>query len=258
MIIEDELPSAQGQTIECGEDWLRNGLSRCWWSGLKPKVAPGERASWVQFNVSKTGKGKARIDVLGKETRSCKLTFDKPITGLKVDGVKVGQGQGPGNGRGTLPVSTLMPYQTGALPKRASGVVGVNGLLPHHHRHTHPDYPGHYPGDSPHRTQKKPNLSDRSPIYPNGTTELRLWARDWNRGWRVDIEWELPRNDGKRDVGEDGEKDGITGNVVCLWADVNEKGTVPAWDEVREFVPKWAVGSKLTDGLVEGWWGFSV
>lgn len=84
-----------------------------------------------------------------------------------------------------------------------------------------------------------------------GSDQIKLWRRDWGEGWEVEVEWAV--SDGKA-VGEEG----MDGRVVCLWADFNEKGVIPALDEVLAFAPDWAGISKMSDGLVEGSKAFSV
>jgi hypothetical protein len=64
----------------------------------------------------------------------------------------------------------------------------------------------------------------------------------------VDVEWFNPdsSSDHSRTSGS------LTGQVVCLWSDYNQPGTIPALDEVRQYGPAWIGVSKLADGLVEG------
>lgn len=78
-------------------------------------------------------------------------------------------------------------------------------------------------------------------VGDDGTKELRLWSREWERPWVVNVTW-----------GGQEEEVGLDGRVVCLWSDDNEFGVIPALDEIRRFMPNWAVVSKLSDGLVEG------
>ncbi|KAH0542868.1 hypothetical protein FGG08_002728 [Glutinoglossum americanum] len=82
-------------------------------------------------------------------------------------------------------------------------------------------------------------------VPPSGSQEIRLWRREWERPWDVDVRW--PVSKGKKDGDE-----GMDGKVVCLWSDDNEIGVIPALDEVRKFAPEWVAVSKLADGLVEG------
>jgi hypothetical protein len=108
-----------------------------------------------------------------------------------------------------------------------------------------------------------------------GVTNVRLWHREWDRPWVVDVEWKEYHHDStttaidggeeheqeeegdgelKRREGEDtGKKKGrLAGHVVCMWSDANVPGTIPALDEALAFVPAWAAVTKLSEGLVEG------
>ena len=84
-----------------------------------------------------------------------------------------------------------------------------------------------------------------SDVPATGSDQIKLWHRDWDRKWVVDVEW--PVSTGKKDGDE-----GRSGRVVCLWSDHNMPGTIPALDEVQKFSPKWTSTVKLMDGLVEG------
>ena len=89
----------------------------------------------------------------------------------------------------------------------------------------------------------------RFPGIPDeGVQQIRLWRRDWDRGWNVTVRWNA---DGDRGPGLDGE-------VACLWNDEAGRVRVPALEEFRRFAPDWAVVSKLDDGLVEGSRRFTV
>lgn len=65
-------------------------------------------------------------------------------------------------------------------------------------------------------------------------------------------------HDANGDDGGGEEQSKLEGDVVCLWSDQNERGVIPALDEVRRFMPVWSVVTKLGDGLVEGKKAFSV
>lgn len=87
---------------------------------------------------------------------------------------------------------------------------------------------------------------DRFDAVPEvGSDQIRLWHRDWDQAWTVDVEW--PVGDGKQ-PGEEG----MEGKVVCLWSDDNFEGVIPALDEIRRFAPAWSAVTKAQDGLVEG------
>lgn len=85
------------------------------------------------------------------------------------------------------------------------------------------------------------------PVPDGGSKEIRLWSRTWDRTWTVDVTW---------DTKEHGKN--LTGKAVCMWSDVNQKGVIPAFDEVKHYVPAWAAVSKAADGLVEGYKSFAV
>lgn len=88
-------------------------------------------------------------------------------------------------------------------------------------------------------------------VPDTGSDQIKLWHRDWDREWVVDVEW--PVSEGKLPGDE-----GRSGRVVCLWSDHNLPGTIPALDEIQAFAPEWAVITKMSDGLVEGSKAFNV
>ena len=79
-------------------------------------------------------------------------------------------------------------------------------------------------------------------VPEQGSKQVILWSRTWEKEWIVKIKWQ-PRP---------GSGSGIDGRVVCLWSDDNETGVVPALDELRHFAPDWVALAKTDDGLVEG------
>ena len=84
-------------------------------------------------------------------------------------------------------------------------------------------------------------------VPEEGSKEIRLWSRTWEKPWEVDVEWE---------DSEDGP--GMDGRVACLWSDDNVKGVIPALDEIRHYAPDWVAVTKLSDGLVEGSKAFAI
>lgn len=89
-------------------------------------------------------------------------------------------------------------------------------------------------------------------VLAEGIPTILLWSRTWNNKFIVDVKWS---SHGKQD-----------GRVACEWAEYESAtaggrgsgGKIPALEEVLSFLPKWAVVSKTTDGLVEAWGTFSV
>ncbi|MCJ1331638.1 hypothetical protein MMC10_008329 [Thelotrema lepadinum] len=173
------LPSAAGETLDVDRSG-RLGLLDYSWAGLPPKVVPNTQpgvpplvgyGQWLAFNASRDpGSKEARIVVAGKNTRSCILRFNSPVSSFYVEGSAT--------------------------------------------------------------DDRFPRKSD------TGTTEIRLWSREWEKPWNMTFEWDR--------------EEGIGGRVVCLWNDEDGLGLIPALEEVKRFAPDWATISKFSDGLVEG------
>lgn len=85
------------------------------------------------------------------------------------------------------------------------------------------------------------------PIPPEGASQLRLWSRTWDREFVVNAKYGDKVNSTTK----------IEGRVACEWAE-NLDSRIPGLEEVETFLPKWAVVTKMDDGLVEAWWKFSV
>ncbi len=91
------LPSAAGQTYTCNPSTLRRDLTECNWHGLAPQVVPNLHpevppelgfADWLTFNSTRDpdGKTEARFYIIGRDTRACKLVFNRPIVDFSVKG----------------------------------------------------------------------------------------------------------------------------------------------------------------------------
>ncbi|RAL09945.1 uncharacterized protein BO97DRAFT_436449 [Aspergillus homomorphus CBS 101889] len=113
---------------------------------------------------------------------------------------------------------------------------------------------------------------------PRGTKEIRLWSREWENTWTVDVEWTVPSivpeeggvvtdgngeeyilvNPSSSRAGEEDDDAKLKGRVVCLWSDHNRVGAIPALDEVKQYAPVWVAATKFSDGLVEGYKDFEV
>lgn len=228
----DHIPSARKELMTCTADTAKDGLRRCSWKGAPPKVVDGTvppvdgTADWIFYNITKLGDGKAKISLTGKNTRACKLIFHKPVTGIEVS--------------------------DGHWKELRSGNLSKSIM--------------HYNKAPAKKTHKSPTLGN--PIPTHGTRELRLWSRDWERGWDVEVTWEeaeptFAATSGghnsesavntefmsiKRDDNKDGDnsKGGLDGRVVCLWSDANKGAEeIPALEEVRRYLPVWAIASKL-------------
>ena len=192
------LPSSQGHEISCGPVEVRRQaqLDQCSWSGLSPYVVPPSSRNesmlpigkqfktWVNVDTISpspatiSNNNSARFHISGRNTRNCKIVFEKPISDFRL-------------------------------------------------------------------IDSGPQSHKRFPSIPEGgTIDLKLWSRTWNRTWIVDVKWEDERD-------EAGLVPGLEGRVVCLWADSNQVGAIPALDEVRHYAPTWTTLTKAGDGLVE-------
>ncbi|KAK4986258.1 hypothetical protein LTR66_007758 [Elasticomyces elasticus] len=191
------LPSAAGKELSCNNlPWAaRNGLTSCAWDGLAPRVVPASETGlpptvppevmfrdWLSYNISRVNSSvnAAVFDVVGKNTRACRILFNSRVSNLTIAG-----------------------------------------------------------GASDPRFQQ---------VGKEGSSEIRLWSREWEKPWQVHVEWR----------GDDEEPVGLDGKVMCLWNDADKSGVIPALDEIRRFAPVWSTVSKGSDGLVEGWKYFSV
>ncbi|KAI1790376.1 hypothetical protein LXA43DRAFT_512127 [Ganoderma leucocontextum] len=102
-----------------------------------------------------------------------------------------------------------------------------------------------------------------------GVKEARLWSRTWGKTFVVEVSWEPEHGQGQAGqtvLGtEERERRGLSGRAACEWAEYAsgalgraESGTIPAFEEVKAFLPLWALPTKLADGLVEVWTRFEV
>ncbi|KAJ7864816.1 putative zinc metalloprotease [Mycena olivaceomarginata] len=90
------------------------------------------------------------------------------------------------------------------------------------------------------------------PLPRDGVNLLHLWAREWDRTFSVDVEWE---GDGP-----------LEGQLACKWAEYESgsvgvdaaTGKIPAFEEALTWFPRWAAVTKGADGLVEAFATFSV
>ncbi|KZZ94449.1 Peptidase M28 [Ascosphaera apis ARSEF 7405] len=111
-----------------------------------------------------------------------------------------------------------------------------------------------------------PRQPHTSPGSGGGIQEIRLWSREWEHTWDVSVRWDsrkvlpAPAKRGiinsSNSTAESPDEDwseSIGGKVICEWADLNQAGAVPAFEELRKYLPTWAIATKLRDGLVEGY-----
>lgn len=94
-------------------------------------------------------------------------------------------------------------------------------------------------------------------VPKNGSQDLILWSRDWEREFVVDLSWAAMEADFR-----------MQGRAACEWAEyasgtagsphASVSAQIPALEEVIHFLPLWAVPTKWTYGLVEVWTKFAI
>lgn len=101
-----------------------------------------------------------------------------------------------------------------------------------------------------------------------GLKHIQLWRRDWEGGWNVTLQLgegglsatqNQVDNAGVGDVDDspsNGElklraSDSFAVTARCVWSDANSAKTIPALHEVKQYMPRWAIVTKKSVGLVE-------
>lgn len=119
-----------------------------------------------------------------------------------------------------------------------------------------PDTPSHAPSPVPY---EKMRMQGGYEMPAAGVKEARLWSRTWDRTFLVEVGWEQDVHTSSSE-----ESQGLSGRAACEYAEYASalagpgSGLIPAFEEVKEFLPLWALPSKLADGLAEVWTKFSV
>ncbi|RDX48595.1 hypothetical protein OH76DRAFT_1352007 [Lentinus brumalis] len=89
-----------------------------------------------------------------------------------------------------------------------------------------------------------------------GVKEARLWSRTWGKEFVVEVGWDA--------ASDDDEETTLGGRAACEYAEYASalgppgSGQIPAFEEVKQFLPLWALPTKLADGLVEVWTRFQL
>ncbi|KAG1882430.1 hypothetical protein F4604DRAFT_425374 [Suillus subluteus] len=97
-------------------------------------------------------------------------------------------------------------------------------------------------------------LQGGSEVPEDGLEQIRLWSRDWEKEFEVDVEF----------AGNEDEK--ASGRVSCGWAEYESatvgggrtEGKIPSLEEVLLFLPEWAVVTKSSAALFDAGWEFEV
>ena len=211
----DTLPSALGKKLDCDSKPVTfrsyTGLATCGFSGLSPDVLRDRAKNssstedlfkeWMTFSINRTQKSnEASIKVQGRNTRACRLYFDRPVKHVHV--------------------LNSRDESSELYPEVMEAALG-------------------------------PEMAYRADF---GINQVRLWSREWDGSWDVSVNWasHTPRGDRRSDLTK------LEGRVACLWSDVNDRGSIPAYDEAERFLPVWVGMTKMDDGLVMGSRRFSI
>ncbi|KAI0090888.1 hypothetical protein BDY19DRAFT_938120 [Irpex rosettiformis] len=94
-------------------------------------------------------------------------------------------------------------------------------------------------------------------VPQGGLHTVMLWSRTWGKKFVVDVAWAGSSPGFK-----------LEGRAGCNWAEYASgtagspnaviSGQIPAYEEVLQFLPLWAVSTKFASGLAEVWTKFSV
>ncbi|KAK8065407.1 hypothetical protein PG997_012154 [Apiospora hydei] len=93
--IVGSLPSTAGKEIVKQTSSARSGLTEYSWKGIAPRVVPTNGtlppektySQWLSLNVTRAkGLNSASIRVSGRNTRSCRIFFDRPVDDIVVKG----------------------------------------------------------------------------------------------------------------------------------------------------------------------------
>jgi len=103
------------------------------------------------------------------------------------------------------------------------------------------------------------------PIPEEGLDWMWLWSREWNKMFVVEVAWDADEVDSNTATTT---TTGLSGRVACEWAEYESgtvgltttalAGAIPAYEEVLDYLPSWAVSSKVSGGLVEVFGQFAV
>ena len=89
--------------------------------------------------------------------------------------------------------------------------------------------------------------------FPNeGLENIILWRRTWDKPWNVTLYIADDNNIEKNgDVVVGNRADPLEITISCQWSDANEADTIPAFHEIVQYMPPWAIVTKKNSGLVE-------
>ncbi|KAL1297123.1 hypothetical protein AAFC00_004701 [Neodothiora populina] len=234
-----QLPSANGEAVQCGHvGWAtaKPGLESCEWQGLAPNVVPhhylsGPDAPYPNKTLSWTDGLRKRQPTKPDYSQWLRLNVTKAsspsLSNASSEYVFDIQGLNTRSCRLFLdtPISS----------------VTVEG-----------------PGVSSNNQRTNPFVPLKDSAAATDMTQIKLWSRTWDAVWRVRVTLPPASVIHSPLAKESSSSSDVTGKVLCIWADVNQPGTIPAFDEVLHYMPVWSVVTKGTDGLLEGYKTFKL
>ncbi|KAI7382734.1 hypothetical protein KC336_g18534, partial [Hortaea werneckii] len=244
-----EVPSSVGQRVDCrdgidaGRSWTgRDGLRSCVWEGLWPDVVAQHAMTSAQTaqeaRREETGSGRSPSSDLAPYTNDTKETPphhpDASFESWLDYNISL---TSPHSASLTFQGRNTKQYRLSFPPHQPppSSLKIHNGNL----------------SSSVEDPRFGPPLGPSSSSSSSSPTFLRIIPRTWDARIRVDISWPADK-DGVESVA------GFRGEVMALWSDANQPGTIPGFDEVRRFAPRWSSVTKGDDGLVLGVRGWEV
>ncbi|RXW23698.1 hypothetical protein EST38_g2170 [Candolleomyces aberdarensis] len=228
------LPSSRGKDINCTQDLVRPGLKTCEWeSGPRLAPIPGGKDPWGWWPGLDN-------DNNSNVTTPSAPAVDSGASWFKADVSRTSWASAKFSIQGRNTRNCRIYFDSPS----DSGVKVIRYMVEGASKGMQPGYP----------------IDQKT-----GLKELRLWSRDWEKKWVVDVDWEPTK------LGDTDEDDGkLSGRIACEWVEYesamidngsiqeDRRPKIPALEEVLTFLPEWAVVTKAADGLVEAWAPFSV
>ncbi|KDQ61200.1 hypothetical protein JAAARDRAFT_32197 [Jaapia argillacea MUCL 33604] len=223
--IVTELPSSWGQKVTCGEeDVLRPGLTTCVWEGgLLP--SPGKHSQSSLSSPSDQKEQQPSLSAMVESSPSTTLS-----DWLEFDAKRV---------NGSSALISIRGVNTRACKIYFDNVNVTSFNV---------------------REGGTKGMQSGYPIPPEGLKELRLWSRDWEKKFEVEVSF-TPSSSYSSSASSPHFT--VEARAACSWAEYESgmagvelpddarRARIPAYEEVLAFLPTWAVATKRADALVE-------
>ena len=216
-----DLPSVKESETEVVCNAKADGMTICNYEGLNPHLAPGTKNAQdlllvkVLSNSSSSinypfGMLSGKFEIRAEKNRECRLSFREDTGGKRLSGV----------------VKTVVVYKNDLKnSNKVNAMKAPEGF-------SQDDY-GNF-------------------VYKNmtGISDLKLNKLDWNRPYRIGVEWVASLDDSDT-------QPTLKVSVDCYWAEIGqiaEKGKIvdriPAYTELLHYSPNYVTWANLDQGLV--------